>query len=137
MTMSALTDPTITTKPTILSTDATAITESIERTVPTVPTVPTEPDPFGDWDTDTDPDPDDWGEELPAAQINDDLDDDDLDDDDDAGGFLGDDRGMSTIEYALGCVAAAALGALLYLVVTSDTVETALSGIFERALETK
>ena len=45
-----------------------------------------------------------------------------------------DERGMSTIEYALGCVAAAALGALLYTVVTSDTVEQALSGIFERAL---
>ncbi|MDK8891024.1 DUF4244 domain-containing protein [Corynebacterium macclintockiae] len=48
-----------------------------------------------------------------------------------------DDRGMSTIEYALGCVAAAALGALLYTVVTSDTVEQALSGIFEKALNTK
>ena len=45
-----------------------------------------------------------------------------------------DERGMSTIEYALGCVAAAALGALLYVVVTSDAVESALSGIFERAL---
>lgn len=45
-----------------------------------------------------------------------------------------DQDGMSTIEYALGCVAAAALGALLYTVVTSDTVEQALSGIFERAL---
>ncbi|WP_297008958.1 DUF4244 domain-containing protein [uncultured Corynebacterium sp.] len=52
-------------------------------------------------------------------------------------GFLGNDLGMSTIEYALGCVAAAALGALLYLVVTSDTVESALSGIFERALNTQ
>lgn len=50
---------------------------------------------------------------------------------------LADDRGMSTIEYALGCVAAAALGALLYMVVTSDSVEAALTGIFERALETK
>lgn len=45
-----------------------------------------------------------------------------------------DEEGMSTIEYALGCVAAAALGALLYTVVTSDTVEQALSQIFERAL---
>lgn len=45
-----------------------------------------------------------------------------------------DEDGMSTIEYALGCVAAAALGALLYTVVTSDAVESALSGIFERAL---
>ncbi|HIW95885.1 MAG TPA: DUF4244 domain-containing protein [Candidatus Corynebacterium gallistercoris] len=45
-----------------------------------------------------------------------------------------DEEGMSTIEYALGCVAAAALGALLYTVVTSDAVESALSSIFERAL---
>lgn len=50
---------------------------------------------------------------------------------------LGDDRGMSTIEYALGCVAAAALGALLYLVVTSDAVEGALTSIFQRALDTQ
>lgn len=45
-----------------------------------------------------------------------------------------DDAGMSTVEYALGTVAAAALGALLYTVVTSDAVEQALTGIFERAL---
>lgn len=50
-------------------------------------------------------------------------------------GYMADERGMSTIEYALGCVAAAALGALLYTVVTSDTVEQALSGIFEKALQ--
>lgn len=47
---------------------------------------------------------------------------------------IDDEEGMSTIEYALGCVAAAALGALLYTVVTSGAVENALSGIFERAL---
>lgn len=46
-----------------------------------------------------------------------------------------DDRGMSTVEYALGCVAAAALGALLYTVVTSDTVKQALTQIFEKALQ--
>ncbi|MGO1991685.1 MAG: DUF4244 domain-containing protein [Corynebacterium sp.] len=51
--------------------------------------------------------------------------------------FGGDDQGMSTIEYALGCVAAAALGALLYLVVTSDAVEGALTAIFQRALDTQ
>lgn len=45
-----------------------------------------------------------------------------------------DERGMSTIEYALGCIAAGALGALLYTVVTSDAVEQALTGIFQRAL---
>ncbi|MGP9722660.1 DUF4244 domain-containing protein [Corynebacterium sp. AOP40-9SA-29] len=51
--------------------------------------------------------------------------------------FGGDEQGMSTIEYALGCVAAAALGALLYLVVTSDAVEGALTAIFQRALDTQ
>lgn len=124
--MSALTALTAQTKMTTLTTDIDEAADLAELTAPTPP------DHFGDWDTD--PDPDDWGEELPAAQINDDI---DSDDEDDSGGFLGDDLGMSTIEYALGCVAAAALGALLYLVVTSDTVESALSGIFERALNTQ
>ena len=50
---------------------------------------------------------------------------------------VGNDRAMSTIEYALGCVAAAGLGALLYTVVTGDDVAGALSDIFTRALETK
>ena len=45
-----------------------------------------------------------------------------------------DERGMSTVEYALGTVAAAAFGALLYTIVTSDVVEQALTGIFTRAL---
>lgn len=106
--------------------------------------VPSAPGPDDDPDPDTPADDDgdwgDWAEELPAAQINADLGEDTGDaawDGDGPGGLLGDDRGMSTIEYALGCVAAAALGALLYLVVTSDTVEAALTGIFERALETK
>lgn len=124
--LTALTAQTAQTKMTTLTTDIDEAADLAELTAPTPP------DHFGDWDTD--PDPDDWGEELPAAQINDDI---DSDDEDDSGGFLGDDLGMSTIEYALGCVAAAALGALLYLVVTSDTVESALSGIFERALNTQ
>ena len=124
--LTALTALTAQTKMTTLTTDIDEAADLAELTAPTPP------DHFGDWDTD--PDPDDWGEELPAAQINDDI---DSDDEDDSGGFLGDDLGMSTIEYALGCVAAAALGALLYLVVTSDTVESALSGIFERALNTQ
>ncbi|MDN6843366.1 MAG: DUF4244 domain-containing protein [Corynebacterium variabile] len=132
-TPTAQTAQTAQTKMTTLTTDIDEAADLAELTAPTPP------DHFGDWDTD--PDPDDWGEELPAAQINEDLDedngDDNGDDEDDSGGFLGNDLGMSTIEYALGCVAAAALGALLYLVVTSDTVESALSGIFERALNTQ
>ena len=50
---------------------------------------------------------------------------------------VGNDDAMSTIEYALGCVAAAGLGALLYTVVTGDDVAEALSAIFTRALKTK
>ena len=130
--MSALTALTAQTAQTAQTKMTTLTTDIDEAADLTELTAPTPPDHFGDWDTD--PDPDDWGEELPAAQINDDI---DSDDEDDSGGFLGDDLGMSTIEYALGCVAAAALGALLYLVVTSDTVESALSGIVERALNTQ
>ena len=45
-----------------------------------------------------------------------------------------DDQGMSTVEYAIGTVAAAAFGALLYTVVTGDSILTALTGLVERAL---
>ena len=48
--------------------------------------------------------------------------------------LLRDDDGMSTVEYAIGTVAAAAFGALLYTVVTGDSILTALTGIVERAL---
>lgn len=47
-----------------------------------------------------------------------------------------DESGMSTVEYAVGTVAAAAFGALLYTVVTGDNVLTALTGIISRALDT-
>ncbi|WP_312871265.1 DUF4244 domain-containing protein [Streptomyces lonarensis] len=45
------------------------------------------------------------------------------------------DAGMSTAEYAVGTVAAAGLAAVLYQVVTSDTVSSALRGLVERALD--
>ena len=48
-----------------------------------------------------------------------------------------DDSGMSTVEYAIGTVAAAAFGAILYTVVTGDSVVNALSNIIARALSTK
>jgi hypothetical protein len=48
--------------------------------------------------------------------------------------LIHDDHGMSTVEYAIGTVAAAAFGALLYTVVTGDSILTALTGIVERAL---
>jgi Protein of unknown function (DUF4244) len=44
------------------------------------------------------------------------------------------DDGMSTVEYAIGTIAAAAFGALLYTVVTGDSILTALTGLVERAL---
>ena len=47
-----------------------------------------------------------------------------------------DESGMSTVEYAIGTVAAAAFGAILYTVVTGDWTGTALSGIIARALNT-
>lgn len=44
------------------------------------------------------------------------------------------DDGMSTAEYAVGTIAAVAFAALLYKVVTSSAVESALSGLIHRAL---
>jgi hypothetical protein len=48
-----------------------------------------------------------------------------------------DEAGMSTVEYAIGTVAAAAFGAILYTVVTGDSIVTALTNIISRALSTK
>ncbi|MEZ0051349.1 hypothetical protein ABIA30_002347 [Mycobacterium sp. MAA66] len=48
-----------------------------------------------------------------------------------------DESGMSTVEYAIGTVAAAAFGAILYTVVTGDSIVNALSNIIARALSTK
>ena len=47
-----------------------------------------------------------------------------------------DDAGMSTVEYAIGTIAAAAFGAILYTVVTGDTIVGALTNIISRALNT-
>lgn len=44
------------------------------------------------------------------------------------------DSGMSTAEYAIGTLAAAAFAAVLYAVVTGDSVTAALSGLVQRAL---
>ncbi len=44
------------------------------------------------------------------------------------------DDGMSTAEYAIGTIAAAAFGAVLYTVVTGDSVVGALTGLVQRAL---
>lgn len=45
-----------------------------------------------------------------------------------------DDAGMSTVEYAIGTVAAAAFAAVLYAVVSGESVVTALTEIVQRAL---
>ncbi|MET8653842.1 MULTISPECIES: DUF4244 domain-containing protein [Nocardia] len=45
-------------------------------------------------------------------------------------------EGMSTAEYAIGTIAAAAFGAVLYGVVTGDSIVDALTKIIERALDT-
>ncbi|MGD9622429.1 MAG: DUF4244 domain-containing protein [Mycolicibacterium sp.] len=46
------------------------------------------------------------------------------------------DDGMSTVEYAIGTLAAAAFGAILYTVVTGDSIVGALTNIINRALST-
>lgn len=45
------------------------------------------------------------------------------------------DDGMSTAEYAIGTIAAAAFGAVLYTVVTGDGVVGALGALVQRALQ--
>ena len=47
-----------------------------------------------------------------------------------------DDDGMSTVEYAIGTIAAAAFGAILYTVITGDSIVSALTNIINRALNT-
>jgi hypothetical protein len=48
--------------------------------------------------------------------------------------LLHDDDGMSTVEYAIGTVAAAAFAAVLYAVVTGDSIVGALTTLVQRAL---
>jgi hypothetical protein len=47
-----------------------------------------------------------------------------------------DESGMSTVEYAIGTIAAAAFGAILYTVVTGESIVSALTNIITRALNT-
>lgn len=51
-------------------------------------------------------------------------------------GLMVDDEGMSTVEYAVGTVAAAAFGAVLYTVVTGDSIVQALTRIIDKAMNT-
>lgn len=50
--------------------------------------------------------------------------------------LLREDDGMSTVEYAIGTVAAAAFAAVLYAVVSGDSIVTALTDLVQRALTT-
>ncbi len=50
--------------------------------------------------------------------------------------LVAEDDGMSTAEYAIGTIAAAAFGAVLYTVVTGDSIVSALTGIIDKALKT-
>jgi hypothetical protein len=50
-----------------------------------------------------------------------------------AAALAGDD-GMSTAEYAIGTIAAAAFAAVLYAVVSGDSINTALTTLVQRAL---
>ncbi|MFE3517672.1 DUF4244 domain-containing protein [Streptomyces sp. NPDC059166] len=49
----------------------------------------------------------------------------------------GPDRGMTTSEYAVGTIAACAFAAVLYKVVTSGTVMSALQSLIKEALDAK
>ena len=51
--------------------------------------------------------------------------------------LLGDDAGMSTVEYAIGCVAAAGFAALLYSAAHLAHAAAALTQLVQRALSTE
>ena len=48
--------------------------------------------------------------------------------------LIGNENGMSTVEYAMGSLAAAALAAVLYLVINGGAVVDAIEGIITDAL---
>ncbi len=52
------------------------------------------------------------------------------------GGATAADAGMSTVEYAVGTVVAAAFAAVLYQIVTGDSVVSGLTDLINRALST-
>jgi Flp pilus assembly pilin Flp len=51
--------------------------------------------------------------------------------------FVRDDSGMSTAEYAVGTIAAAAFAAVLYAVVTGSSVVSGLGSLIGKALSVK
>lgn len=50
---------------------------------------------------------------------------------------VGGDAGMTTVEYAIGTIAAAAFAALLYKVVTGGAITAALTDLVQQALSVK
>jgi hypothetical protein len=50
---------------------------------------------------------------------------------------VSDEAGMSTVEYAIGTIAAAAFAAVLYKVVTGGAITTALTDLVQQALSVK
>jgi hypothetical protein len=52
-------------------------------------------------------------------------------------GAVAGEAGMSTAEYAIGTIAAAAFAAVLYKVVTGDMIVNALTDLVQRALSVK
>ena len=54
----------------------------------------------------------------------------------DSGQTWAPDAGMTTVEYAIGTVVAAAFAAVLYRIVTGDSIVTALTDLIRRALNT-
>jgi len=52
-------------------------------------------------------------------------------------GAVGGEAGMSTAEYAIGTIAAAAFAAVLYKVVTGGTIVGALTNLVQQALSVK
>lgn len=48
----------------------------------------------------------------------------------------GDDSGMTTVEYAIGTVVAAAFAAVLYKIVTGDSIVSGLTHLIQSALST-
>lgn len=47
------------------------------------------------------------------------------------------DDGMTTVEYVVGTIVAAALAAVLYLIVTGSSVTAGLTALMQRALSVK
>lgn len=57
--------------------------------------------------------------------------------DDDTGGLGDPEEGATTVEYAIGTIAAAGFAGLLIVILKSDTVRAALESVIKEALNTR